>query len=255
MDKLKQEAVEVFQKHQFDEAIAKFSECLELDPLNINYNSTILFNRASAYQRLSKNVEAIADLTKATEMNEDYMKAFLKRGELHMLQKNYEEAVRDFERVKALDQSVQGLREKIQHAKVELKKSKRKDYYKILGVEQNANDDEIKKAYKKGALKWHPDKHQNDDDENKKTADSMFKDIGEAYEILQDSQKRRRYDQGADLEELQGGGGGGGHMDPNDIFQMFFAGGGGPFGGHGGHGHGTGGQTFSFGSRGGRGAY
>ena len=85
MDKLKQEAVEIFQKHQFDEAIAKFTECLELDPLNINYNSAILFNRATAYQRLSKNAEAIADLTKAIEMNEDYMKAFLKRGELHML--------------------------------------------------------------------------------------------------------------------------------------------------------------------------
>ena len=52
-----------------------------------------------------------------------------------------------------------GLREKINNAKLELKKSKRKDYYKILGVEQNANDDEIKKAYKKAALKWHPDKH------------------------------------------------------------------------------------------------
>ena len=132
---------------------------MELDPLNINYNSTILFNRASCFTRLAKNVEAIADLTKAIQMNEDYMKAYLKRGELNMLEKNYEEAVRDFDRVKVLDSSVAGLREKIQNAKLELKKSKRKDYYKILAVEQNANDDEIKKAYKKGALKWHPDKH------------------------------------------------------------------------------------------------
>ena len=129
-----------------------------------------------------------------------------------------------------------GLREKIQQAKLELKKSKRKDYYKILEVDQNADDDQIKKAYKKAALKWHPDKHQNDDEEGKKQADIMFKDVGEAYEILQDSQKRRRYDQGADLEELQGQGGGG-HMDPNDIFQMFFSSGGGPFGGGGGGGH------------------
>lgn len=187
MEKLKQEAVELFQKGEFQEAIAKFTECIELDPLNASYNSTILFNRASAFARLLKNAEAIADLSKAIDLNEDYMKAYLKRGELNMMLKNFEEAGRDFERVRQLDPSVGGIREKIQTAKLEAKKAKRKDYYKIIGVEQNATDEEIKKAYKKQALKWHPDKHQNDDEEGKKYADGMFKDIGEAYEILQDS--------------------------------------------------------------------
>lgn len=75
---------------------------------------------------------------------------------------------------------------KIKEAKLELKKSKRKDYYKILEVSKDANDDELKKAYKKAALKWHPDKHQNDDEDGKAHADRMFKDIGEAYEVLSD---------------------------------------------------------------------
>ena len=73
---------------------------MEIEPLNATYNSTILFNRASAYARLSKNTEAVADLSKAIELNEEYMKAYLKRGELHIMMKSYEEAVRDFERVK-----------------------------------------------------------------------------------------------------------------------------------------------------------
>ncbi len=63
-------------------------------------------------------------------------------------------------------------------------------------------------------------------------ADKMFKDIGEAYSVLSDPKKRQRYDEGADIEEIEnpGHGGGGFHMDPNDIFSMFMGGGG--MGGH-----------------------
>jgi DnaJ homolog subfamily C member 7 len=74
----------------------------------------------------------------------------------------------------------------------------------------------------------------------------MFKDIGEAYSILSDPQKKMRYDQGADIEEIENGGAGGHgfHGDPNDIFQMFFGGGG---GGHPGFSsRGGGGHSFSF---------
>ena len=83
---------------------------------------------------------------------------------------------------------------RLKHAKLELKKSKRKDYYKILGVNKDANDDEIKKAYKKQALLWHPDKHSNKDEEARLKAEASFKDVGEAYAILSDAQKRNRYD-------------------------------------------------------------
>lgn len=64
-----------------------------------------------------------------------------------------------------------GLREKIHNAKLELKKSKRKDYYKILEIEKTASVEDIKKGYKKVALKWHPDKHNQDSEADKIIAD------------------------------------------------------------------------------------
>ena len=69
-----------------------------------------------------------------------------------------------------------------------------KDYYKILGVDKNATEDEIKKAYHKLAIKWHPDKHTNDSEEDKKKAETMFKDIAEAYEVLSNPTEREKYD-------------------------------------------------------------
>lgn len=130
-----------------------------------------------------------------------------------------------------------------------------KDYYKILGVSRSATDDELKKAYRKLALKYHPDKNK------AKGAEDKFKEIGEAYEVLSDKNKREIYDKYGE-EGLKGGipgGGGGGshggntqnftwtyHGDPNATFASFF-GGSNPFenmffgqGGPGAH------QTFNF---------
>lgn len=110
-----------------------------------------------------------------------------------------------------------------------------KDYYKILGVERNASADEIKKAYKKVAIKWHPDRNP-----GSKEAEEKFKQAAEAYDVLRDPDKRARYDQfGAEGVNGAGGFGGfsAGGMDINDIFQQFgdiFGNGFGGFGGFGG---------------------
>ncbi|KAL2262324.1 hypothetical protein VTK26DRAFT_1710 [Humicola hyalothermophila] len=92
-------------------------------------------------------------------------------------------------------------------------------YYDILGVSPNATEQELKKAYKTGALKYHPDKNRNDP-----TAEQKFKEISHAYEILSDSQKRQIYDQYGEAG-LEGGAGGPG-MAAEDLFSQFFGGGG-----------------------------
>uniref|UniRef100_A0A0K6S9C6 J domain-containing protein n=1 Tax=Chromera velia CCMP2878 TaxID=1169474 RepID=A0A0K6S9C6_9ALVE len=101
-----------------------------------------------------------------------------------------------------------------------------KDYYKILGVEKGAGDADLKKAYRKLAMKWHPDKHS--EPSAKKKAEDMFKDIAEAYDVLSDKEKRQIYDQFGEegLKGAGGGGGGGAHyhgIDPNEIFSRFFS--------------------------------
>jgi DnaJ-class molecular chaperone len=134
------------------------------------------------------------------------------------------------------------------------------DYYDLLGISKGASADEIKKAYRKQALEWHPDRHKDD----KQAAEKRFKEINEAYQVLSDPQKKSAYDQYGHAAFTPGGGGGnpfaggnpfgggfGGQSgpftytynsngqnpfgnadfgDPFDIFEAFF-GGGNPFGG------------------------
>ncbi|MBD3426378.1 MAG: molecular chaperone DnaJ [Candidatus Omnitrophica bacterium] len=94
------------------------------------------------------------------------------------------------------------------------------DYYRILGVESTATAEEIKKAYRKLAVKYHPDKNPGN-----KEAEEKFKEISHAYEILSNGQKRAQYDQFGEAAFQQGGGYGGfGFHDPSDIFREVFGG-------------------------------
>src|SRR3989475_1717337 len=99
----------------------------------------------------------------------------------------------------------------------------KRDYYEVLGVEKSAGAEEIKKAYRKLAVKFHPDKNPGD-----KTAEEQFKELGEAYEALSDPQKRAAYDQYGHAAFDRRAGAyarAGGFHDPFDIFRDVFGGG------------------------------
>lgn len=115
----------------------------------------------------------------------------------------------------------------------------KRDYYEVLGVDKNASETEIKKAYRKVAIKYHPDKNPDNPE-----AEEQFKEAAEAYDVLSNGDKKARYDQygHAGVGGAAGGGFGGGGMSMDDIFSHFgdiFGGGGfGGFGGFGGSGGG-----------------
>ncbi|MCL1995694.1 MAG: molecular chaperone DnaJ [Defluviitaleaceae bacterium] len=100
----------------------------------------------------------------------------------------------------------------------------KQDYYELLGLSKGASEDEVKKAYRKMAKKYHPDANQ-----NSKEAEAKFKEVSEAYEVLSDPQKKAAYDHyghGAFNQGAGGGGGfGGGYTNMDDIFESFFGGG------------------------------
>lgn len=100
--------------------------------------------------------------------------------------------------------------------------AKKTDYYKILGVSRNADENELKKAYRKLAMKYHPDKHQAGESQSAKDAEEKFKEISEAYEVLSDPNKRAAYDQFGHAGAAGMGGGSGAHgFNFSDIFGDF----------------------------------
>ena len=200
----KEKGNSLFKAKDYDAAIEAYGEGLDIvgGPLG----PTLRCNRAACYMGLKKYKEAAEDCTKALEQDPKMEKALRRRAQCHSEMEEFQAAVNDYEELMEISSSYEH-RKLLQDAKLALKRSKHKDYYKILGVGRNADSTEIKKAYKKAALKFHPDKVKQ---EEKEAAEKKFKEINEAYECLSDPQKKRRHDIGADMS------------DDEDDFSSFF---------------------------------
>ncbi|XP_065388468.1 dnaJ homolog subfamily C member 7 isoform X9 [Macaca fascicularis] len=219
----KEDGNKAFKEGNYKLAYELYTEALGIDPNNIKTNAKLYCNRGTVNSKLRKLDDAIEDCTNAVKLDDTYIKAYLRRAQCYMDTEQYEEAVRDYEKVYQTEKTKEH-KQLLKNAQLELKKSKRKDYYKILGVDKNASEDEIKKAYRKRALMHHPDRHSGASAEVQKEEEKKFKEVGEAFTILSDPKKKTRYDSGQDLDEE---GMNMGDFDPNNIFKAFFGGPGG----------------------------
>uniref|UniRef100_A0A8B9LB14 DnaJ homolog subfamily C member 7 n=1 Tax=Astyanax mexicanus TaxID=7994 RepID=A0A8B9LB14_ASTMX len=207
----KEEGNRAFKEGNFEEAYDLYSEALTIDPNNIKTNAKLYCNRATVGSKLKKLEQAIEDSHFTVCVWCFYMDT-----------EQYEEAVRDYEKVYQTEKTKEH-KHLLKTAQLELKKSKRKDYYKVLGVDKSATEDEIKKAYRKRALMHHPDRHSGASAEVQKEEEKKFKEVGEAFTVLSDPKKKSRYDSGHDLEDDDMNM----DFDANNIFKAFFGGPGG----------------------------
>ncbi|KAJ7027927.1 hypothetical protein C8F04DRAFT_964716 [Mycena alexandri] len=247
VERLKEEGNAAFKLGRLDEAVGKYGEALERvgeaeeEAKGGQIRATLLSNRATALLKLNRHEDALIDTDASLVLTPTSFKALRTRARIHLHLEQYDKCVADFKAAiqqvgmdgSAGEADVKALKTELKKAEAALKRSKTKDYYKILGVARDSTEQEIKKGYRRESLKHHPDKG---GDEEK------FKLVVEANAVLSDPQRRERYDMGEDEDGMsESSAGMHGGVDLSELFAQFHGGGGGFGGGFGGGGFGGGG--------------
>lgn len=191
-----------FQRRDWAAAEESYSVamCADEGCLDPSFMASLFCNRSAVRQKRGLTAAAFEDVKVALALLPSYAKALFRRGVLHMELERYREAVQDFDAVAKLCSNFEGLeswRAKARHAAA---KPPAKNLYAQLGVSRDADQREIRRAYRSAALRWHPDKNPENQDE----AETVFKRIQQAFEVLSDPRRRRDYD-GAAMRGSSGG--------------------------------------------------
>ncbi|XP_059429535.1 uncharacterized protein LOC132163311 isoform X2 [Corylus avellana] len=230
---------EAFQAGRHAEAVEHYTAALLYNVESRPFAAVCFCNRAAAYKALGQITDAIADCSLAIALDGNYLKAISRRATLYEMIRDYGQAARDLQRIVSLlnkqveektnqsgasDRLITGANDlrqarlRLSEIEEEARKEIPLDMYLILGIEPSVSASEIKKAYRKAALRHHPDKagqslarSDNGDDklwkeiaeEVHKDADKLFKMIGEAYAVLSDATKRSRYDAEEEMRNAQ----------------------------------------------------
>ncbi|KAM1109689.1 hypothetical protein EV2_009391 [Malus domestica] len=222
---------EAFRSGSYTEAVEHYTVALSSNMGSRPFSAICLCNRAAAHQALGQITDAIADCSLAIALDGNYVKAVSRRATLHEMIRDYGQAASDLQRLVSILQNqsndmakesgsqdrsngsvkeLRNARRRMPLMEEEAKKGISLDFYLILGIKPSDESSEIKKAYRKAALKHHPDKagqflaRSESGDEGQlwkeisaevhKDADRLFKMIGEAYAVLSDPTKRSQYD-------------------------------------------------------------
>lgn len=178
---------EKYRHNLFDDAIRIYKRANQLaKQLEDKEMSAILhFNLAMTYYKLGSLDQAADECANAVKINDNYMKAHLKRAEIYLRQCKYEEAVICYEHICNLDGSNRDYAILLKQARDRAKLTKKKDYYKILGLSTNFTMEDLKKAYRHKALSHHPDRHSDADIVTRKIEEKRFKEASEAHSFIQ----------------------------------------------------------------------
>ncbi|RHZ53038.1 hypothetical protein Glove_452g4 [Diversispora epigaea] len=159
-----------------------------------------------AYQQSKNSQKAMKWCSDTLKMDENNVDAIISRAETYIDMEDFDAAINDYNKANELTQDQEinpSVRKRLSYVHKLLKQSKKKDYYKILGVSRTADKREIKKAYRKLAHEWHPDKYRGDLSEDQVA--TKMSSINEAYEVLMSDELRARFDNGDDPNDPNGG--------------------------------------------------
>uniref|UniRef100_A0A7N8WU37 DnaJ (Hsp40) homolog, subfamily C, member 3b n=1 Tax=Mastacembelus armatus TaxID=205130 RepID=A0A7N8WU37_9TELE len=202
-------AEELIQQDRYQEAIDKYESVMKTES-NVPFYTNLAKERICyCLVKIKLAQEAIDVCTEAHQRDPRNTNVLRDRAEAYILNQDYEKAVEDYQEAREFDSDNNDIREGLERAQKLLKISRKRDYYKILGVGRNANKQEIIRAYRKLAQQWHPDNFQSESE--KKEAEKKFIDIASAKEVLTNPEMRQKFDAGEDPldpENQQGGGGG-----------------------------------------------
>jgi len=196
-------------------ALTDIEFCLAFDPRLTVFRAKLLTWKCKALLK-AKSLDAALEVCNEVLGIQDSNEVHKLKGEIFLEKEEYDQAIREFEKV--VNSGDQSGNDGLHKAKKLQKMAARKDYYKILGVAKNAGANQIKKAYRNKAVQYHPDKVKHLTPEEQQHADKQMKELGEAYAILSNEEKRTKYDNGDDLDM----GGGGQGFNPFQGFNFNF---------------------------------
>jgi len=207
--------------------------------LNVDVSSQLLAHLYSvtcqSFSKLKNSTHVLKWCSEALKHDDKNVEALIARADVYLEQEEYDLAIADLNQAQQLGGPQAEIRKKLQKAMRLQKQASRKDYYQVLGVDKKATKQEIKKAFRKLAQKWHPDTYRGELE--KEVVEKKMAEINEAYEVLSNEEKREQFDNGFDPNNphenqgypFQQGGFGGSGFEGNP-FEFFFSGGGFPFG-------------------------
>ncbi|XP_053321055.1 dnaJ homolog subfamily C member 3-like isoform X2 [Spea bombifrons] len=215
-------AEEFVREQRYEAAIEKFEAAMKTEPQVEAYRRRAKQRICHCLSKSQQAEQAIAVCTEAHQRDPQNPLILRDRAEAHILNEEYEKAVEDFQQAKELDGENEEIKEGLERAQKLLKQSRKRDYYKILGVKRNANKQEVIKAYRKLAQQWHPDNFQSEDE--KREAEKRFIDIAAAKEVLTDPEMRQKVDAGEDPLDPENQQGSGHHQQWPFEFNPFSSG-------------------------------
>ncbi|XP_017483875.1 PREDICTED: dnaJ homolog subfamily C member 3-like [Rhagoletis zephyria] len=182
-------------KNEFGDCVEKSTSALKVESSDPKMVFLIKSKMCHCLNKNGNSDDAVEVCTEAHKLNPDDPYVLCDRADAYINAERFDEAATDYQKAHQIDENMTRAKEGYSRAQKLKKQSKKRDYYKILGVSRSASKKEIMRAYRKLASKWHPDQYHGDE---KQKAEKMFIDIASAKEVLTNAEKRQKFDNGED---------------------------------------------------------